>query len=87
MIFIFLYTLAKIHNSSNVDTYTNLSDTGCLEVVTTPGTVITSPGYPAKYPNNVDCSYVIRFNDNQRITLTFLKFSVYRPEYGPTFPR
>ena len=62
-------------------------DIGCVEVITTPGVMITSPGYPNKYPNNVDCSYVIRFNDDERITLKFLSFSVYRPEYGPTFPR
>ena len=56
---------------------------GCVEEITTPGVEITSPGYPDKYPHNIDCSHIIRFDDDQRITLTFLNFSLYRPKYGP----
>ena len=54
--------------------------------ITTPGTEITSPGYPNEYANNIQCNYAIRFNDGQRITLRFLHFDLYHPKVGTYMP-
>ena len=44
--------------------------------VTVPGTVITSPNHPHYYPNNQNCSTVIRFSQERRVLLTFLAFNL-----------
>ena len=33
-----------------------------------------TPNYPYDYPDNMDCVQIVRFNDTQRIQLTFLNF-------------
>ena len=55
----------------------------CNEEISTPGTELTSPGYPNEYPNNINCTYLIRFNQDQRIVLKFLDFGLFRPRWGP----
>ena len=57
--------------------------TDCTEEITTQGTEIISPGYPNKYPNNINCTYLIRFNEDQRIVLKFLEFGLFRRRWGP----
>ena len=46
----------------------------CNEEITTPGTELTSPGYPENYPNSQDCIQLIKFNETQSIALKFLDF-------------
>ena len=54
----------------------NTGSTGCGTEITTPGTIFTSTNYPNDYPNNEDCTYVIRFAAGQTILMQFLDFSV-----------
>ena len=49
---------------------------GCGAVITVPGTVFTSTNYPNKYPNNEDCSRVIRFDAGKTVHLSFLHFDI-----------
>ena len=54
----------------------NTGSTGCGTEITTPGTIFTSTNYPNDYPNNEDCSTVIRFEEGEIISLEFLAFCV-----------
>ena len=57
---------------------------GCDEEITAPGTELTSPQYPKPYSGGLDCTQVVRFNKDQKITLTFLHFNLaYRFRRGP----
>ena len=47
-----------------------------LVLVTIAGTELTTPNYPSNYPNNEDSGHIIRFEEKQRITLTFLEFNL-----------
>ena len=46
----------------------------CNKVISTPGTVVHSENYPKKFPSNMECNYVIRFKEGQRVRLEFLEF-------------
>ena len=49
------------------------SPTACNEELNGIGELKT-PNYPGNYPINLDCVQIVRFNDTQRIQLTFLNF-------------
>ena len=40
------------------------------------GAVLTSPNYPEDYPARKNCAYRIRLNENQRVALKFIDFSI-----------
>ena len=42
---------------------------------TQPGT-FTSPNYPNNYPNNMNCSWIIRFDNVHQINLVFTDFDI-----------
>ena len=46
------------------------------EVVTIPGTIISSSNYPNNYDNNQDCQIKIAFEEGQRVLLEFIHFDV-----------
>ena len=50
------------------------STTGCDTVITVPGTEIRSENYPANFPPNMECNYVIKLKEGQRVRLEFLEF-------------
>ena len=56
--------------------FINWVNAGCDEEITAPGTELTSPQYPKTYSGGLDCTQVIRFNKNHKITLTFLSFNL-----------
>lgn len=49
----------------------------CGGIITGVGGVITSPGYPNKFPKNIDCVWLIRVNYNQNIYLRILQLQLY----------
>ena len=64
--------------------FINRVNAGCDEEITTPGTELTSPQYPKTYSGGLDCTQVIRFDKDQKITLTFLNFNLaYMVKRGP----
>ncbi|XP_062303574.1 neuropilin-2a [Osmerus eperlanus] len=48
----------------------------CFRNFTSPSGVIESPGFPDKYPHNLECSYIIMAPPHMDITLTFLTFDL-----------
>ena len=50
--------------------YVLLSDCGSSNDYAGPWGVITSPGYPDYYGNNLDCSFLITLADQIRLTFT-----------------
>ena len=38
--------------------------------------IITSPKYPNKYPNNLDCQWHIKTDDGRKVQLTFSTFDL-----------
>lgn len=48
----------------------------CFRNFTSPSGMIESPGFPDKYPHNLECSYMIIAPPHMDITLTFLTFDL-----------
>ncbi|XP_043965826.1 neuropilin-2a isoform X1 [Gambusia affinis] len=48
----------------------------CFRNFTNPSGMIESPGFPDKYPHNLECSYMIMAPPHMDITLTFLTFDL-----------
>uniref|UniRef100_A0A8D2ZZZ3 Neuropilin n=1 Tax=Scophthalmus maximus TaxID=52904 RepID=A0A8D2ZZZ3_SCOMX len=48
----------------------------CFRNFTSPSGMIESPGFPDKYPHNLECSYMIIAPPSMDITLTFLTFDL-----------
>lgn len=48
----------------------------CFRNFTSPSGMIESPGFPDKYPHNLECSYMIMAPPRMDITLTFLTFDL-----------
>ncbi|CAB1452821.1 unnamed protein product, partial [Pleuronectes platessa] len=48
----------------------------CFRNFTSPSGMIDSPGFPDKYPHNLECSYMIIAPPRMDITLTFLTFDL-----------
>ncbi|XP_064827091.1 neuropilin-2-like isoform X1 [Oncorhynchus masou masou] len=48
----------------------------CFRNFTSPSGVIESPGFPDKYPHNLECSYIIITPPHMDMTLTFLTFDL-----------
>ncbi|XP_071016274.1 neuropilin-2-like isoform X1 [Oncorhynchus clarkii lewisi] len=48
----------------------------CFRNFTSPSGVIESPGFPDKYPHNLECSYIIITPPHMDVTLTFLTFDL-----------
>uniref|UniRef100_A0A4W6G5N6 Neuropilin n=1 Tax=Lates calcarifer TaxID=8187 RepID=A0A4W6G5N6_LATCA len=48
----------------------------CFRNFTSPSGMIESPGFPDKYPHNLECSYMIIAPPRMDITLTFLTFDL-----------
>ncbi|XP_068165082.1 neuropilin-2a isoform X1 [Antennarius striatus] len=48
----------------------------CFRNFTNPSGMIESPGFPDKYPHNLECSYMIIAPPHMDITLTFLTFDL-----------
>ncbi|XP_069376715.1 neuropilin-2a isoform X2 [Paralichthys olivaceus] len=48
----------------------------CFRNFTSPSGMIESPGFPDKYPHNLECSYMIIAPPGMDITLTFLTFDL-----------
>ena len=44
---------------------------------TTPHGLLTSPSYPANYPNLANCTYIVSLSPNSYIKLTMLKVDVH----------
>ena len=53
-----------------------LGQVDCSGEITSVGTEFTSPNHPNDYPNNVECTQVIRFEEGKQIQLKFLEFSL-----------
>ncbi|XP_051564741.1 neuropilin-2b isoform X2 [Myxocyprinus asiaticus] len=48
----------------------------CSRNFTSPSGVIESPGFPDKYPHNLECTFIIIVPTNMDVTLTFLTFDL-----------
>nr|AAI63576.1 Neuropilin 2b [Danio rerio]AAI63589.1 Neuropilin 2b [Danio rerio] len=48
----------------------------CSRNFTSPSGVIESPGFPDKYPHNLECSFIIVVPPHMDVTLTFLTFDL-----------
>ncbi|KAG7463989.1 hypothetical protein MATL_G00182460 [Megalops atlanticus] len=48
----------------------------CSRNFTSPSGVIESPGFPDKYPHNLDCTFIIIVPPRMDVTLTFLTFDL-----------
>uniref|UniRef100_A0A8C9YE48 Neuropilin n=1 Tax=Sander lucioperca TaxID=283035 RepID=A0A8C9YE48_SANLU len=48
----------------------------CSRNFTSPSGLIESPGYPDKYPHNLECSFIIIVPPSMDVTLTFLTFDL-----------
>ncbi|KAK1789031.1 hypothetical protein P4O66_014985 [Electrophorus voltai] len=48
----------------------------CSRNFTSPSGVIESPGYPDKYPHNLECTFIIIVPPHMDVTLTFLTFDL-----------
>uniref|UniRef100_A0A3B3RED5 Neuropilin n=1 Tax=Paramormyrops kingsleyae TaxID=1676925 RepID=A0A3B3RED5_9TELE len=48
----------------------------CSQNFTSPWGVIESPGYPDKYPHNLECTFIIIVPPRLEVTLTFLTFDL-----------
>ena len=46
------------------------------KVIRGPGGVLTSPNYPHAFPDNVECTWMIRVKNHQRILLNFLNLDI-----------
>lgn len=55
-----------------------VSTTGsdCSRNFTSPSGLIESPGFPDKYPHNLECSFIIIVPPSMDVTLTFLTFDL-----------
>ncbi|XP_028833097.1 neuropilin-1a-like [Denticeps clupeoides] len=63
----------EIHKQANTECSTNLTETSG---------VIHTPGFPEKYPNNLECTYMIFAPQFSEIVLQFLHFSL-EPDTTP----
>lgn len=48
----------------------------CSRNFTSPSGVIESPGFPDKYPHNLECTFIIIVPPHMDVTLTFLTFDL-----------
>ena len=48
----------------------------CGSVVSSSNTILQSENYPQNYPNNVDCSWIIRFPEGKQVLLEFETFAL-----------
>lgn len=48
----------------------------CSRNFTSPSGLIESPGFPDKYPHNLECSFIIIVPSSMDVTLTFLTFDL-----------
>ena len=48
----------------------------CSRNFTIPSGIIESPGFPDKYPHNLECSFIIIVPPSMDVTLTFLTFDL-----------
>uniref|UniRef100_A0AAY4DNH1 Neuropilin n=1 Tax=Denticeps clupeoides TaxID=299321 RepID=A0AAY4DNH1_9TELE len=48
----------------------------CFRNFTSPSGMIESPGFPDKYPHNLECSFIIIAPPHMEVTLTFLTFDL-----------
>ena len=56
--------------------FTNFNVLGCSKIFTGDGGEITSPNYPAEYPNHLGCSWVIKVSSESRIKIYFEDFQL-----------
>eukprot|EP00794_Sanderia_malayensis_P017799 gene17799-biopygen15237 len=56
--------------------YTFLRESPCNKVFSAPSGTLTSPGYPKNYPNNQNCTNVIKADVGGIIELTFVDFLI-----------
>lgn len=52
------------------------SGSDCSRNFTSPSGLIESPGFPDKYPHNLECSFIIIVPPSMDVTLTFLTFDL-----------
>lgn len=52
------------------------SGSDCSRNFTSPSGLIESPGFPDKYPHNLECSFIIVVPPSMDVTLTFLTFDL-----------
>ena len=86
MMKLYSITLILFHASSNLANSQNTDKTStsapssifsdCNGVVTTPGTQISSNGYPDEFSNSLDCWIDVQFEEGETIQLRFLTFDV-----------
>lgn len=72
-------------NQTSFNLFTGNVTINCGDIitdVTAPGTSLSSPNYPKRYPDNRECLTVIRFPQEQRISLEFLAFNVKKNSQG-----
>ena len=55
----------------------------CSECVCATTGVVTSPGFPGKYANDLDVSWLIQVTHGQLIEITFTSFDVEEPNVDP----
>lgn len=48
----------------------------CSRNFTSPSGVIESPGFPDKYPHNLECTFIIIVPLHMEVTLTFMTFDL-----------
>lgn len=72
-----VYILCVLHMFSNVS-HVRLSIPGsdCSRNFTSPLGLIESPGFPDKYPHNLECSFIIIVPPSMDVTLSFLTFDL-----------
>ena len=49
---------------------------GCYEEYHNDTGIMTSPNFPANYPNNVNCTFTIQTNNTRGIEITFQYFNL-----------
>ena len=77
------YALLHFHTDSSMSdrgfhvTYSSVPGVpGCGGTLTTPKGIITSPSFPERYDNNIDCDWLIRVHPEDKIQLTFSVFDL-----------
>lgn len=56
--------------------YVFIPGSDCSRNFTSPSGLIESPGFPDKYPHNLECSFIIIVPSSMDVTLTFLTFDL-----------
>ena len=60
----------------------NLYEDPCQDWLDLINKKLTSPNYPNKYPENVDCANVINYPIGVVVKVTFLEFDVHEDGFG-----